>query len=107
MIRLAAPTPPLDARQQFALDVLLDLSRLLRVEDPSASAVSVGVGSRATAMDVTLLATLSGASSAFENVGGAVTIDRGLLDAVASVAGAVDEQLGAPLDRHGRVPANA
>jgi hypothetical protein len=79
----------------------------LRSEDPTAAAVSIGVATRATPIDVAQLPSLTAASSAFAIAGDAVTIDRGLLDVVALMAGAVDEQRGAPLDRHGRVPAEA
>lgn len=106
MIRLAEPAPPLEARQRFALDLLLDLSRLLRTDEAAADAVTLRVAAPAHAVTIAQLATLSN-PGAFEVGEGSVTIRRGVLDAVAAVAGAIDEQRAPVYDRHGRVPSSA
>lgn len=103
MIRLSAR---LQGREQYGLTVLLDVSRLVPVDDPNADVVRLAVSERESAD--TLDAFLRGAWQ-FERAEGSVTVSRALLTHVALVAGG-----GAELDavaREGnhvvRVPSEA
>jgi hypothetical protein len=106
VLALAPPAPgavPLDAGERFALDVLLDLSGVLRAEGAaSASAVQLHVaddGSGA-APDVRSLATAPWLRIA----DGEVTMPRSILGLVRDVAGAGAEQRAVSRDRYDRVP---
>lgn len=101
MLALDTAVIPLGRPERFALDLLLDLSRLLpytgdddvvrlRVLDGSTRAELDALRSRAWTI-------LAG--------NGTVTIERGLLTFVARIAGAVVEQRSAARDRFDRVPA--
>jgi len=97
------PDESLTAAERFALDVLIDLSTVLRYD---------GTG------DVVRLRVVAGASddtaAALRARGwgiapsdGIVTIERALLRFVVDVAGAEDEQRSRASDRYQRVPATA
>lgn len=106
MLALAPPAPdfaPLTAGERFALDLLLDLSCVLRTEAaPSADVVSLRIAAGAPVRDVAALGALG-----WLHVGdGEITIDRGVLALVRDVAGAVAEQRSSVADRYGRVPSS-
>jgi len=117
---LAPDIAPLDAGEQFALDLLLDLSCVLRVDGAATSDVvqlHIVPGGRPTA-DVTLLGLrhrpriANGPSLVREvpvrtwlGVGdGLVTVGRDVLRAICNVAGGVREQRSTARDRYQRVP---
>lgn len=102
MIRLEAP-PDLTASERYGLDVLVDLSRLLVVLDPTADLVSVAiVDAPAPSLETALRDGLR-----FDPAPGTVRIPRGSLGHVTDLAGAGLEQSVTATDRHGRVPATA
>jgi hypothetical protein len=82
---IRAPTAPLASREQYGLTVLLDVSRLLPVEDPHADVVPLMLSERDDPAD-TFDAFARGAWR-FERADGSVTISRALLAHVAALAG--------------------
>jgi peptidoglycan/xylan/chitin deacetylase (PgdA/CDA1 family) len=88
VIRLDLP-PDITAAERWAVETLVDLSRLLRCEGEVAGAVRVGVGE----------------GQGFSAEAGAVRIGRGTLARVVAVAGAGLEQKSEAADKHQRVPA--
>lgn len=99
MIRLGVP-PDLTARERYGLDVLVDLSRLVVVQDPTAHVVPLAVvDGPAQSLDQALR---DGAR--FDGVSDAVHISRAVLGHVTDLAGAGVEQAVTTADRHGRVP---
>jgi len=99
MLRLTTPVPPLSAAEQFALDALVDQSRLLPTDSGDAVELRL-VGSGAAP-------TIAGARGQHWCVAardGVVELERPLLSLVADVAGAVQEQKSDAQDRYGRVP---
>lgn len=100
MIRVDA-SRPLRPPEQYGLDVLLDLSRLLRVEQAEIDLVTLIPVERASGGSAA--ADLS-PQAALERVDGGVRISTSALKAVAEVAGGGIEQRSAATDRHGRVP---
>lgn len=102
MIRLKE-RPDLTARERYGLDVLVDLSRLLVVLDPTADTVRINVvDGPDQGLDTTIRAGLRLAHAPAE-----VRISRILLGHVTDLAGAAVELSVAETDRHGRVPASA
>ena len=103
MIRLSAR---LQGREQYGLTVLLDVSRLVPVDDPSADVVRLAVHERESGD--TFDAFLRGAWQ-LERADGSVTISRALLTHVAALAGGGAEH--AAITREGnhvvRVPPEA
>lgn len=100
MLRLIPPSPPLTTAEQFALDTLLDQSRLLRV-DGGAGGVElriVGAGRSPT------IATARGRGWGIATRDGGVDLDRSVLTLVVELAGAVLEQRSEARDRYERVP---
>jgi hypothetical protein len=95
---VAALRPP----EQFALHTLIDLARLLPVEDPAADVVRLEVTDRPDgARD------LSGwiaAEWGIEPADGVVRVPRAALARIAEIAGAVREQRTSAVGRFGRVP---
>jgi len=99
MLRLTSPTPPLSAAEQFALDALVDQSRLLPADSGDVVELRLVGGGPAP--------TIAGARGRHWCVAardGVVELDRPLLSLVADVAGAVQEQRTDAQDRYGRVP---
>lgn len=99
MIRLEVP-PDLTPRERYGLEVLIDLSRLLVVENPEADVARVAVGAGTGSLDRHLRQ-----GPDFERESGRVRLPRTLLGHVTDVAGAALEQASPATDRHGRVPA--
>jgi hypothetical protein len=95
MIHLPAADTPLSSAERFALALLVDLSRLVPVDDPSANVVRLVVADTAPS-----------APARFAPGDGTVTLGRDLLRWVTSVAGAGAEQRSDARDRHGRVPSS-
>ena len=117
MIRIGSCTPPLLSAEQYGLDLLADLSGLLIVSDTGAAAsasespepVLIRVapppgGSRGRSSGAGGPADLERALDVGD---GLVTLDRSLLRAVTSIAGAGSEQRSLESDRHQRVPSSA
>lgn len=101
MIRLAGTFPELEPGARYGLDVLLDASRLLRVDDPTADVVVLDVlARRGPAPHGTTLA------PRFEVRDGVVTVGGDVLHAIVDLAGAAVEQRSAARDRYGRIPAS-
>jgi hypothetical protein len=99
MLRLP-PANPHRPDETFALTLLVDLARLLPVDDLGAPAVQLAIHDQASLPLERLRAEGFGITPG----DGAVRISRGLLDAVVRVAGAADEQGTSDADRYGRVP---
>ena len=98
MIRLAQP-PDLSAGERFGLDTLVDLSRLLVVDDPEADVVRLGVSPTAVYIDQFLTRTIPP-----ERSEGEVRVPRQVLSHVTALAGAGHERKVTTSDKHGRVP---
>jgi hypothetical protein len=93
--------PPSDAAGRWALDVLVDLARLLPVEDAAADVVELHVAERdASYSDPAQRAGAWG----FAVTDGRVDVPRALLRLVVDVAGAAVEQGSDAEDQHRRVP---
>jgi hypothetical protein len=102
MIRLEEPAWPLTPEQRFALEVLVDCSRVLRWEaSDQADVVVVRIEQDGSPADDDL--SLAGAA---RHAGGVVHVSARALAAVTRIAGAVDEQRSTRSDRYGRVPAS-
>jgi hypothetical protein len=109
VLALAPDLAPLGPGEGFALDLLLDLSRVLRIER---DVVDAGRGGEAGAIRLHVmdapasddLAPLRARGWGISVADGRVTIERALLRAVHQLAGAVREQRSAAVDRFGRVP---
>lgn len=101
MIRVVE-TVPLTLLERYALDVLLDASRLLRTEASSlpATLVTIVEGAEPHSLHALRAADWGLASSPQ-----AVAIFRGALRLIGRVLGLADEGQSAEADRHGRVPA--
>jgi hypothetical protein len=113
MIRVVAGTPPLSPAEQYGLDVVVDLSRLLVASEGGEwdasgrdAIVILRVGPP-TAPDDRAAPTgaITELSAPIPVADGVVTIPRPLLRAVAEVAGAGIEQRSRGRDRYDRVPA--
>jgi peptidoglycan/xylan/chitin deacetylase (PgdA/CDA1 family) len=102
VIRLDATAAPRTAAARWALEVLVDLSALLRVDDPGGDVVTLRVPERADAVGSVAAARMAGWGVAVGD--GEVTVDEGVLSLVARIASAADEQRSTRADRHGRVP---
>jgi hypothetical protein len=102
VIRLGVP-PDLTARERYGLDVLVDLSRLVVLLDPTANAVQLAVvDGPAQSLDQALRAGVG-----FESTSGEVRVSRAVLGHVTDLAGAAVEQAVTAVDRHDRVPSEA
>jgi hypothetical protein len=88
----------LSAAERFGLDTLLDLSGLLRVDDPAAPVVTLQL-----AADPVPLADLV-QGFVVRGTDATLRIPRGMLAHVTAIAGAGTEQASDQADRHGRVP---
>jgi hypothetical protein len=96
----------LDDAERFALELLLDLSRVLRADASvgaqSAAVVRLHVGDTGAAPPG--LPELRAPGGLLDSADGTVTIDRALLRTVHAVATAAAEQRSTERDRFGRVP---
>jgi hypothetical protein len=101
MIRVDAGPNPLLPREHYGLEVLIDLSRLLPVDQAECDLVRLTVAERSSAGSAA--ADLS-SHAALERVDGEVRVSRAALRAVTEVAGGAFEQRSTRRDRHGRVP---
>jgi hypothetical protein len=102
MIRWPAPAAALTGAQRFGLELLVDLARLVPMEDPAADVVAIEVvdGSRSGAD----LRSLAAQGWGIEPGDGVVRVPRATLELATEVAGAVQEQRTDARDRHDRVP---
>jgi len=99
MLRPVPPAQPLSTAEQFALDVLVDLSRLVVSESGDGVELHVvGERSQPTLQDI------RARKWAIEPRDGRVEMERGVLSLVANIVGAVDEQRSSESDRYERVP---
>ena len=104
MIRLSPSATGLAPRETFALDTLLDVSRMLRVSDPNADVVELAVVDDGRSVDLDQLAR----GDWRPEIGDAsMRIPISLLRLLGSLAGAVDEQRATTADRFGRVHPSA
>src|SRR4029079_18133993 len=98
MIALHPHSLPLGPLEQFGLDVLLDLSRLLRFAgDGDVVRLRVSNGEAS-------LGDLIASRWPLNRAAGVVTIPNGALRLIAEIAGAAAEQRSSERDRYGRVP---
>ena len=104
MIRIPSPSVPLSSAEAHGLAVLVDLARLVRVNDPSADVVQLLVVGGDTgeehAVDIHT-------ASPFGRAEGMVFVPRALLRWVTAIAGAGIEQHSVERDRYARVPSGA
>lgn len=101
MLALATDLAPLDSGERFALDLLLDLSCVLRFEgEGDVVRLHVVDGDRTSD-----LAALRSRGWGVRVGDGRVTVERALLRLVHELAGATAEQRSSVFDRFGRVPA--
>jgi len=98
------PDASLTAAERFALDVLIDLSAVLRL-DGTGDVVQLRVVDGASSDDTA--AALRARGWGIAAADGVVTVERALLRFVVDVAGAEDEQRSRAEDRYQRVPATA
>jgi len=115
MIRIQPATPPLSPTEQYGLDVVIDLSRLIVLaegETPAASdaapdivVLRVGTpGEGPSAAGPIAGAAVAELAAVIAVEDGAVTVPRALLGAVADIAGGAIEQRSGARDRYDRVP---
>src|SRR5690349_4518382 len=100
MIALHPQSLPLGPVEQFGLDVLLDLSRLLRFTGDG-DVVRLRVSSGQASLD-----DLIASRWPLDRAPGVVTVPGGALRLVAEIAGAAAEQRSSTRDRYGRVPSS-
>lgn len=102
MICWPAPDAALTSAQRFGLELLVDLARLVPMEDPAGGVVAIevvdGPGPGAD------LRSLAADRWGIEPGDGVVRIPRSSLEMATEVAGAVAEQRTEARDRHDRVP---
>ena len=103
MIRVAASSS-LTPLERFALDVLVDQSRLLILDDDSADVVVVSDLS-AEGQESPQLESWARADS-FDRTDAHVGIPRALLRSVGAIASTLAEQQSGAADRFGRVPSS-
>ena len=99
MIRWPATATALSNAERFGLDLLVDLARLVPMEDPSAAVVEIEIVERGGD-----LRSLVAGGWGIEPGDGVVRIPRSALGVVTEVAGAAAEQRSSSRDRHDRVP---
>src|SRR5579859_948302 len=100
MIRLPSGNS-LTPVEQFGLDLVVDLARLLPVDDPTADVVRLELSGDETGRSPRgWMAAQWGMTIA----DGAVRLPRAALRQLGEIAGAVAEQRSRQADRHGRVP---
>ena len=101
MIRWPSPAAPLDSAEHFGLALLVDLARLVPMEDASADVVQLVITDRTAD-----LGSLVAGGWGIEPGSGEVRIPRAALALVTEVAGAAAEQRSPARDRHDRVPSS-
>lgn len=94
MLRLSPAAAGLEPGMRFALDVLIDLSLVLVIDDPDVDVVTLDVDPSPNASTVSLS-------------DGKVTVGYPLLARVLAAAGAGEESRSSARDRYGRVPSSA
>ncbi len=106
MIRWPAPAAPLTSAERFGLELLVDLARLVPMEDPAADVVAIEVveSSAQSSKRGENLRSLAARGWGIESGEGVVRLPRAALEAAAEVAGAALEQRSTARDRHERVP---
>ncbi len=104
VIILPGADAPLDAAERFGLALLVDLSRLVPIEDRSANVVRIEM---ADAPDAGDLAALAGRRFGIVARDGVVHVPRTLLATVQRLATAEHERASTSRDRLGRVPPTA
>lgn len=102
MIRLDPGVALATPARRWALDVLVDLAALVRVEDPTADVVTLSIAADDQPADDIAAARTRGWGIRVED--GRVLVGERALMLVARIASAADEQLTDAADRHGRVP---
>jgi hypothetical protein len=102
VIRVAPAGAPLSPAERYGLDLIVDLARLVPVEDPDADVVRVEVPGAADAAPA--LPALIARRWMFEPGDGIVRVPRATLRCVTDLAGATAEQRSSARDRYGRVP---
>jgi hypothetical protein len=98
----SASAAPLTSTGRFGLELLVDLARLVPMEDPAADVVAIEVVEGTVRGES--LRSLAGRGWAIEAGDGVVRIPRAALEMAAEVAGAAAEQRSRARDRHDRVP---
>lgn len=101
MLALDTSSTPLGRAERFALDLLLDVARVVPYTGP-ADVVQLRIVDGSPRVDLTSPTARAGTIVAGNGV---VTLDRGILTSVTQIAGAVAEQCSSVADRFGRVPA--
>jgi hypothetical protein len=99
MLHAVEPVPALDAAERFALETILDLSRVV-IADGGASVELRVVGEAASVT----VAQARGGNWGVRGGHGRVELQRSTLRLIADIAGAVAEQRSTAADRYGRVP---
>jgi hypothetical protein len=102
MIRGPGSVAALRPAEQFALHTLIDLARLLPVDDPAHDVVRLEVTDRPDGNRD--LGGWIAAGWGIEPADGVVRVPRAALARIAEIAGAVREQRTSAVDRFGRVP---
>lgn len=100
----ATAAAPLTSAERFGLELLVDLARLVPMEDPEADVVAIEVVGDSDVVESPR--SLAARDWGFEAVDGAVRIPRGTLGVVVEVAGSAAEQRSSARDRHDRVPSS-
>ena len=96
----ATAAAPLTSAERFGLELLVDLARLVPMEDPEADVVAIEVVGDSDVVESPR--SLAARDWGFEAVDGAVRIPRGTLGVVVEVAGSAAEQRSSARDRHDR-----
>lgn len=105
MIRWPTPATALTSAERFGLELLVDLARLVPMEDPAADVVQLEITDRVGRTDrASDLHSLAAGRWGMEPGDGVVRIARAALSVVTEVAGAAAEQRSIARDRHERVP---
>ncbi len=114
VIRIAPAALALSPAEEYGLGVLVDLSRLVVLDDTgapapsSSSVVTLYTGTLATPVDGTpSVQAVASLAEVIAVADGAVTVPRALLRGVADIAGAAIEQASPARDRYGRTPSAA
>ena len=102
MIKLPIPSSGATAAERFALDMLVDLARLVPAP-PAVEAAQVELTAGDRSPD---LRSWAAAGWGIDTTDGVVRVSRALLRTVIDVAGAGDEQRATARDRYSRVPSS-
>ncbi|HEU4565208.1 MAG TPA: hypothetical protein VFS05_11185 [Gemmatimonadaceae bacterium] len=103
MIRVAVDGQPLSTPERWAVDLLLDLARLVPVHDPRADVVELLISSSPSG---TTLEECLRHGWHLRRADGRVELPRAALQVVLDIAGCAVEQRSEAADRHGRVPSS-